>query len=346
MSWTDFRDNFSHFSRHLALASRHGRLGQAYLLQGDDAPFLTRYALGFAQMAACSQPLSDGSPCLECACCRQFQHRSYSELQYLEPQSKSRQITVDAMRRFDYALSLSASAGFLKVGLICEADCLGEEAQNAFLKTLEEPPPRTLLLLTSIRPRRILPTIRSRCQTLFLLWNRRRYETAASTGLFQLLAPLRRQAGAKVALDSASRIGQLLAGLRQLAEETVNANWDERWESSAEDNRTLRKQLDELKNVQIESEYIRRRDEVTEAIHTWFLQRCLQAAGVTESLLPHPELLQGLQPPPPPVASLEECRQDVVWTEEFLSCLKANVDEGLALDALCLAVCEKIAPPR
>lgn len=314
MSWTDFSDNFSPLARSLSLANRHGRIGQAYLLQGDDAPFLTRYALGFAQMAACRQPRVDGSPCLECTYCRQFQHHSYNELQRLEPQSKSRQITVDAMRRFDYALSLSAPAGNLKIGLICEADCLGEEAQNAFLKTLEEPPPRTLLLLTTIRPRRILPTIRSRCQTLFLLWNRRRYDTALSLGLFNLLAPLKRQAGVRIALDTSAQISQILGDLRTLAEESVNANWDERWESSAEDNRSLRKQLDELKTVQIESEYIRRRDEMTEAIHTWFLQRYLQAAGIAANLLPHPELVQDLDSLPPPAAP-EECSQDVAWTE-------------------------------
>ncbi len=81
----------------------------------------------------------------------------------IRPRSKSRRISVNEIRDLEHTLHLAAPKGETKVGVIVDADRMNEQAENAFLKTLEEPPESTLLLLLSARPQRLLPTILSRC---------------------------------------------------------------------------------------------------------------------------------------------------------------------------------------
>lgn len=81
----------------------------------------------------------------------------------LRPSSKIRTISIDTIRSIDPFLALRAAEGDTKLVIIDEADRLLEEAANAFLKTLEEPPPQTLIILITSLPNRLLPTILSRC---------------------------------------------------------------------------------------------------------------------------------------------------------------------------------------
>jgi DNA polymerase-3 subunit delta' len=90
----------------------------------------------------------------------------------LRPRMKSRRIGVDEIRDLERTLHLAAPGGACKVGVIIEADRMNDQAANAFLKTLEEPPPNTLLLLLTANPQRLLPTIVSRCVRISLLGGR------------------------------------------------------------------------------------------------------------------------------------------------------------------------------
>lgn len=86
----------------------------------------------------------------------------------LRPQMKSRRIGVNEIRDLEHTLHLSAPSGESKIGVIVDADRMNEQAANAFLKTLEEPPDKTLLLLLTSQPQRLLPTILSRCVNVTL----------------------------------------------------------------------------------------------------------------------------------------------------------------------------------
>ncbi len=81
----------------------------------------------------------------------------------IRPRSKSRRISVAEIRDLEHTLHLAAPKGMTKVGVIVDADRMNEQAENAFLKTLEEPPNGTLLLLLTAHTHRLLPTILSRC---------------------------------------------------------------------------------------------------------------------------------------------------------------------------------------
>jgi DNA polymerase-3 subunit delta' len=340
MPFQEFSDRFPALCRSLERAKVSGRTGQAYLLAGDDLPTLERFALAWAQTAACLDPDQTGKACGKCRICRAFQHQAYPELLRLAPESKSRIITIEAMREFDQQLNLSAAPDHLKIGIISEAESLGDEAQNAFLKTLEEPPPRTMLLLLTVNPRKLLPTIRSRCQRLLLLQNSQEYPEAEKSGLFEILSTVRSQAGVKAALDASSSLQKILKGLRGEAEAFVADNWDARWETSAEGNRSLTKQLEDMKAVRIEAEYVRLRAQIVTAMQAWFQAVLLQSSGASLNYLPTGmnKYLQEMQKYNVSVEDADfACRQ----IEDYASCLKANVDENLALTASLLLICEK-----
>jgi DNA polymerase-3 subunit delta' len=83
---------------------------------------------------------------------------------WLQPQEDSRQIRIEQVRELSADLALTSHGGGYKVGIISPADALNRFAANALLKTLEEPPSRTLLILVASEPSRLPPTVLSRCQ--------------------------------------------------------------------------------------------------------------------------------------------------------------------------------------
>lgn len=87
----------------------------------------------------------------------------HPDLFHLRPSGKARIISVEKTRQLIATLNRTSNQGGCKVALIHEADRMRKEAANAFLKTLEEPPPDTYLILLSSRPYSLLATIRSRC---------------------------------------------------------------------------------------------------------------------------------------------------------------------------------------
>ena len=131
-------------------ASKEGRLAHAYLLTG--APPAELESLGKGLAANLLDADLEGHP----------------DFFVLRPESKSRRVSIAQVRQLEHSLSRRPHKAPLKVALILEAErmCLPPaEAANAFLKTLEEPPDHSLLILTSDRPEQLLPTVRSRCLT-------------------------------------------------------------------------------------------------------------------------------------------------------------------------------------
>lgn len=99
----------------------------------------------------------------------QVESRCHPDIAWLEPEGKSRTIHVKSMReRIVEPMSATAFSGGWKIGVIVGADRMETEAANSFLKTLEEPPPKTLFLLLTDQPDAMLPTIVSRSQRIDL----------------------------------------------------------------------------------------------------------------------------------------------------------------------------------
>ncbi len=341
MPLAEFQDQFPEVCQHLLQTKRKNRVGHSYLFIGDDSTLLEQFVAAWAQVCACQSPSANGDACGDCHTCKQLAAGHYPERYEIRPTSKSRRIVVDEVRNFEHQLGLATGKNQIKMGIIVDADCMGEEAQNAFLKTLEEPTAHTLLFLMTTQPRKLLPTIRSRCQLISLLRNRRSYDLALEFDVFRQLARLRCNAGAAVGLSVANQLCTVFDQLRERAELSVGEEHDQRWETVAADDKSLQKRIEEQRKARIEAEYLRLREEIGDAIQTWFLQQCLIAAGADPALLPHPEFLQAAAAENHYRPSREDAEQNAVNAAELLRFLSARVQERLALEAFCLDVVAK-----
>jgi DNA polymerase-3 subunit delta' len=152
-----------------ALAS--DRVAHAYLFHGEAhiGKFLT--ATAFAKMGLCPHPITgraSGRPtvafCGQCPSCLAVDSGSHPDLQIVRPDGV--QIKIGQIRELQDAIAFKPLIGSRKWFVIDEADAMNAEAANCFLKTLEEPPDHSVLILVSGRPRALLPTILSRCQSV------------------------------------------------------------------------------------------------------------------------------------------------------------------------------------
>ncbi|MGC8781422.1 MAG: DNA polymerase III subunit delta', partial [Anaerolineae bacterium] len=145
-----------------------GRLSHAYLFTGPAQVGKTTLARAFAQAILCEK--QTGEPCRDdaaaCRACRRIAEGRYPDLQIIAAEKNT--IQIEQVRVLQSDAALSPLEGRYKVFIIREIERATAPAANALLKTLEEPPPRVILLLTSHRRDLVLPTVLSRCQILNL----------------------------------------------------------------------------------------------------------------------------------------------------------------------------------
>jgi DNA polymerase III subunit delta' len=112
---------------------------------------------------------SNPAPCGECQSCRWIAAGQHPDVTQLSPEGDSKQILIQAVRDLAADLSLTAHTKGYKVAIVAPAEAMNPFAANALLKTLEEPPARTLVILVTSQPSRLLATLRSRCSKLRLM---------------------------------------------------------------------------------------------------------------------------------------------------------------------------------
>ena len=154
----------------LRQAQTADRLHHALLITGARGLGKRRLADLFARARLCTSPGVRGLACGRCPDCALIAARSHPDLLRVapDPESKSGEITIDAIRELTEHAALTPVRGVFKLVLIDPADRMNAAAANALLKTLEEPAGNTLLLLIAEQPGRLPATIRSRCQMLKL----------------------------------------------------------------------------------------------------------------------------------------------------------------------------------
>ncbi len=151
----------------LSRALESGRLANAYLFYGPDSvgKKLAGFELAKALNCENSGPMT---ACGQCSSCRRIGQNLHPDVFYLEPDVgtsvREPWIKIDAIRDLQKKLAFMPYEGKTKVVLIDGADRINPQAANAFLKTLEEPPSDTLIVLITSNPQQLLPTVASRCQ--------------------------------------------------------------------------------------------------------------------------------------------------------------------------------------
>ena len=156
---------------HLKTAAQKGRLSHAYLFLGPEGVGKASTARALAAALNCQEPFGDGDACGACASCRRLAAGVHPDFLVISPTSESLQpqIKIERIREFRRLTAYPPFGGGWRVALIKPAEALNavnNAAANALLKTLEEPPERHLLVLTSQVEADLLPTVVSRCHKL------------------------------------------------------------------------------------------------------------------------------------------------------------------------------------
>ncbi len=171
-----------HVKHTLRLLLAKGRVANSLLFAGDEGVGKRQFAFELARAFICTEP-TDGEACGVCAACSRI-----DKFVIPEPADKNkdefkkvffgghvdvgmvvtykRTILVDAIRDLERSANFLPSEARARFFIIDDADKMNDESSNALLKTLEEPAPTTHIFLITSRPDSLLPTIRSRCQTL------------------------------------------------------------------------------------------------------------------------------------------------------------------------------------
>jgi DNA polymerase III subunit delta' len=148
----------------LSAARTAGRFPHALMIHdtvGGGGDWLAEWA---AKLALCLS--ANDAPCGTCVGCTRVAANQHPDLIRVHPIEDSKQLRIEQVRDLGQELALTSHQGGYKVGLLSPADLMNRFAANALLKTLEEPPPRTLLILVVTQPSRLPATILSRCQKL------------------------------------------------------------------------------------------------------------------------------------------------------------------------------------
>jgi DNA polymerase-3 subunit delta' len=311
----------------IARAHGLGRLGHAYLITGPREADLEEFAL-------CVLRLVSNRP----------KHRledfQRDGLYVLRPEGKSRRIVVgdsgnpepNTMRHFMHHFQMCSDSQ-LKAGLIADAERMNDAAQNAFLRTLEEPPPGTLFLLLTHNPKALLTTTRSRVIEIPLLppGGARKFGTHEK----KLLALLE-----KIAARSGGSIGAAL-GLKadfQAILEELHTGIEKDHESAFEKEQdhykqttdgSWLKQREEQVAANIQAEYLGERDALLDLLLAWMGDVARQQVGSEHLDLPEfreatAKFAERWSP--------EETSRRLRVLRQLESHLHTNVNEGLALE--------------
>ncbi len=319
-----------------------GRLGHAYLFTGHQLSELEALARTLAKVLNCERPVRrtpEGPAvdcCDACASCRKIAEDNHGDVHWVRPESKSRIITVEQMRDLMQEVHLKPNDAQYKVAVIVAADRLNVQAANAFLKTLEEPPAKSILILLTTEPQRILETIISRCLRLSFAGESGR---VLATGQMEWLASFGEMASAeqKSLLGRYRLLGVLLKKLTDLHEEiekSLTARSPlERFDDVEPE---VRDRWEKELTAAVEAEYRLQRSDLLAALQWWLRDVWIRTLPTAEGGGEKAELLNFPQMESParvakritPKQAVENLR----IVEQMQRLLGSNVQEALALE--------------
>jgi DNA polymerase-3 subunit delta' len=315
----------------------NGRLAHAYLLTGTALDELERMARTLAKTLNCSQPPQRGTSglpldsCDHCLSCRKIEGDNHPDVHWVRPESKSRVIIIEQVRELMQAVYLKPAEAQFKAAVIVAADRFNVQAANAFLKTLEEPPDRSILLLLSTEPQRILETILSRCMRL-------NFSSEGKLGAFEIYGDWLGQfcdmaaTEPKGLLNRYRLLSVLLTRLTQIKADTQKNQIQRSPLERHEDIEPhLKEKWEEELAAAIEAEYRRQRSELLLGLQWWFRDVWLQTFAASQNLIAFPTLAKATQAVAQritPAAAIE----NLTILDRTQRLLGSNVQEALALE--------------
>jgi DNA polymerase III subunit delta' len=318
------------FSRTTALdylrrAHEQNRLAHAYLISGPPGS-------GKQQLAADLASLVNGTATTDV-----FSSKA-REIFVARPESKSRRIVIEQIRDLEHALQMRASNGRRKVAIISDADRLQPQAANAFLKTLEEPPVDSLLLLLSALPEALPETILSRCIGIPLARNGKPQTSDEEKKLVELLQQVSHERSWTI--QFAYRLAQEFQRLLRSVREDVKRETDEALKQEqvryrdATDGVWL-EEREQYYKARAESLYLERRAGLIETLFAWWSDVLRFSNGVGQRSLP------GASKETAALAgrfSTADILKRIRLLEELRDHLNRNIHEALAIEVAFLTI--------
>ncbi len=312
-----------------------GRLGHAYLLTGGRLEDLEALARTLAKTLNCASPPRQAANglaldcCDACLACRKINDDLHADVQWLRPESKSRVLRVEQMRELLQTVHLKATEARFKVAVVVAADRLQESAANAFLKTLEEPPANSILILLTTEPARVLETIVSRCLRLSVGGPDRPHTAELLAWLRSFSAQADPSGGLLARYRLLGVLLERLAEVRAGIEKTLTGRSPlERYDDAAPE---LREKWEEELAAAIEAEYRRQRAELLAAVQWWLRDVWLHTLDADRALLGFPELAEASNRIAARVSE-REAMENLRVVERTQRLLYSNVQEALALE--------------
>ena len=309
----------------LRRAYEQNRLAHAYLITGPPGS-------GKELLAAEVASLVNGTPAKEV-----FSSKA-REIFIARPESKSRRISIEQIRELEHALQMRATNSSRKVAIISDADRLGDAAANAFLKTLEEPPKDSLLLLLSALPEALPETILSRCIAIPLASDGETQDKKEQEKLVKLLQQASRQTiwSIQFAYRLAQEFQQLLRAVREeVKHETDGALKQEQTRyKDATDGAWLEEREDYYKAL-TESLYLQWRAALIETLFAWWTDVLRANNAVAQRDIPTAKQETAMLATR---FSTAEILRRIRSLEELRDHLGRNIHEGLAIEVAFLAI--------
>ncbi|MDE0314181.1 MAG: DNA polymerase III subunit delta' [Candidatus Poribacteria bacterium] len=293
------------------------RVAGAYLFAGVQGIGKETVALYFANLILCEQRTEEASPCGECRACRKIKSGNHPDLRIIRPDGA--QIKIDQIRDLQQQIFYQPLEGPRKIYILASTERMNPYAANSLLKTLEEPPAASTLILLTENIESMLLTIRSRCQVLSFYPMPIEQLTVALMDHFSI----DKEAASTAAVLSGGIVGKAIT----LIEEGI---------SETETVPEILEETDPLAAFRLAEQFVEKGVDSLDELITWYRDLLFLQQGAPVELLTHSNALGKLQILVPRYSRtrLQQAIKTVFETKELLK--RTNVTKIFVLEIMCL----------
>ena len=292
------------------------RIAGAYLFVGPTGVGKEMVARYFAQLIFCQQDAQPPTVCGTCLACRKVDSGNHPDLQFIRPEGSL--LKIGQIRELQKRIIYEPLEASRKVYILTDVDRMNAEAENCLLKTLEEPPASSVLILLTSNLRALLPTTRSRCQIL-------QFHPMPTQELAEILVEkfsVAPEQATPLAIAADGAIGKALTQL-------------EKGEAFTEEVPEILKETDPLAAFRL-AEHFKNNPETLGELVTWYRDLLFLQQGAPSDLVTHIHSVAELQRIVPRYSHLriQQAIQTVFDTKSLIE--NTNTNATLALEVMCL----------